>query len=249
MLYVSNRCILRRDISSEDREVISQIPDEAIHCGQIGQTCDGRYLTVCCTGERYSLLVKAPRKGGHATIFHRDHRHLSHLIPSTAHAALLSVAWTHWAGGETNQRLWIVAINGKEMRPLYHQKNGELVTHEAWSGDGRIAFTSGPFDRKPNTFSVKSVDPLTERTQMLAERGNFWHCCPNRDCSMVVADTNWPDDGIKLIDVPESDVKTLCYSNSSTAIHPHPCFSPDGRKVVYTSDLSGSPQIYVAELP
>ncbi len=31
--------------------------------------------------------------------------------------------------------------------------------------------------------------------------------------------------------------------------HPHPSFSPDEKAVVYTSDVSGHPQVYVAEIP
>ena len=31
--------------------------------------------------------------------------------------------------------------------------------------------------------------------------------------------------------------------------HPHPSFSPDETLVVYTSDVSGYPQLYVAEIP
>ena len=31
--------------------------------------------------------------------------------------------------------------------------------------------------------------------------------------------------------------------------HPHPSWSPDEKRVVYTSDVSGSPQVYVAEVP
>ncbi|MCC6391108.1 MAG: PD40 domain-containing protein, partial [Bryobacterales bacterium] len=31
--------------------------------------------------------------------------------------------------------------------------------------------------------------------------------------------------------------------------HPHPSFSPDERLVVYASDRTGHPQVYVVELP
>ncbi|MEO1999098.1 MAG: oligogalacturonate lyase family protein [Planctomycetaceae bacterium] len=31
--------------------------------------------------------------------------------------------------------------------------------------------------------------------------------------------------------------------------HPHPSFSPDGKWVTFTSDVSGSPQVYVVEVP
>jgi oligogalacturonide lyase len=30
--------------------------------------------------------------------------------------------------------------------------------------------------------------------------------------------------------------------------HPHPCFSPDSKKVVFTSDRHGKPAVYVVEL-
>jgi oligogalacturonide lyase len=31
--------------------------------------------------------------------------------------------------------------------------------------------------------------------------------------------------------------------------HPHPSWSPDEAQIIYTSDVSGFPQIYVAEVP
>ena len=31
--------------------------------------------------------------------------------------------------------------------------------------------------------------------------------------------------------------------------HPHPSFSPDERRVIYASDVSGHPQVYVSEIP
>ena len=31
--------------------------------------------------------------------------------------------------------------------------------------------------------------------------------------------------------------------------HPHPSFSPDGRRVAFTSDMTGRPQVYVVDVP
>jgi len=31
--------------------------------------------------------------------------------------------------------------------------------------------------------------------------------------------------------------------------HPHPSFSADGSSIYYTSDVTGEPQVYLAEIP
>ncbi len=249
ILYASGRRIVEKAIWGSEETTISSLPDGIRGSGMVGETCDGKNIVVCCTEGRTSCMVKMPRKGGPTTIFLRDQRHLSHLIPSPGYPGLLSVAWTLWGGGESSQRLWLVDLDDPVMKPLYAQPEGELVTHEAWSGNGKtIAFTAGPFVRRPNTFALKSVDPLTESTRTLATGGNFWHCCPNRDCTLVVADTNWPDIGIQLVDVEAGATTTLCSSRARTA-HPHPCLSPDGTKMVFSSDSTGVSQVYVAELP
>jgi len=101
---------------------------------------------------------------------------------------------------------------------------------------------------------------------------NAWHAVCNRSGTLMVADTNFPDIGLQLFDVRDGAGKprTLCYSRASSIgehwrgafpyangpvkvyapqhTHPHPSFSPDGRFVVYTSDISGHSQIYEVEL-
>ena len=84
----------------------------------------------------------------------------------------------------------------------------------------------------------------------------------------MVADTNHPDVGIQIFD-PRDGVgapTTLCHPQASNAgehwkgpfpyargpvkvyapqhTHPHPNFSPDGSRVVFTSDRTGHAQVY-----
>ncbi len=47
--------------------------------------------------------------------------------------------------------------------------------------------------------------------------------------------------------LPAIDARESTYGPQWT--HPHPAFSPDARRVVYTSDESGQPQVYVVDLP
>ena len=249
IFFIRGGRILKQGIDGGEVEEICSLPGVE-KFGQVGQICDGSHLVVCCNGEKESILVKCPRGGGDYSVFHRDPRHLSHLLPSPSNPSVLSVAWTRWGGGETSQRLWLTDLARGGTSPLYDQPEGELVTHEAWSGNGKwIGFTAGPFDRTPGSFSLRLIDPLGGDAVTIAEGGNYWHCCPNADGSLVVADTNWPDDGIQLVDVASGEVETLCLSRSSINVHPHPCFSPDGAKVAFTSDVSGSSQVYIVELP
>jgi len=249
ILFIRSGRVLRQALGGGRPEEIGVLPGTR-KFGQVGQTCDGKYLVVSCNMSSESLLVKFPRGGGDYSVFHRDPRHLSHLLPLPSDPELLSVAWTRWGGGEMPQRIWLTDLAKGGTRPLYDQPEGELVTHEAWSGDGRwLGFTAGPFDRKQGTFSLKLIDPRGRKTVDVADGGNFWHCCPNRDGSIIVSDTNWPDEGIQLVDSSSGEVETLCLSMSSIDTHPHPRFSPDGERVAFTSDVSGKSQVYVVELP
>ena len=87
----------------------------------------------------------------------------------------------------------------------------------------------------------------------------------------MVADTIYPDIGLQLFDPRPGagQPRPLCFPESSNAgahwntnhcpyddgpvnvyapqhTHPHPNFSPDGSRVVFTSDRTGHAQIYEA---
>jgi len=81
----------------------------------------------------------------------------------------------------------------------------------------------------------------------------FWHSSSSRDGKWIVSDTNWPNEGLKLVSVERGSFKTLLYPGNSAGhpqwTHPHPSLSPDGRKVLYNSDATGICQVYVAAIP
>ncbi|MEZ4681072.1 MAG: oligogalacturonate lyase family protein [Caldilineaceae bacterium] len=101
---------------------------------------------------------------------------------------------------------------------------------------------------------------------------NAWHPVCNRQGTQMVADTNFPDIGIQLFDPCDSigTPHTLCYPAASSMgehwagpfpydngpinvyapqhTHPHPSFSPDGKLVLYTSDVGGYAQLYEARI-
>ena len=79
----------------------------------------------------------------------------------------------------------------------------------------------------------------------------FWHSAASYDGEWIVADTSWPDVGLKLIHVPTGHWRTLCHplaEHDHAGVHPHPSISQDGRKVVFASDWTGVSQVYVAHV-
>jgi hypothetical protein len=249
VIYTRDRAIREAGLDGDDDRLVAEFPDGSRGLGIVGETADSRWLVA---GVRYSdrtEIAKVPRDGGEVVSVRRDPRYITHVVPSPTEPGTLSAAWNLGVIGESPQRLWRIEMGTGHMEPIYPQALGELVTHEAWSGDGRwIVFTSGPFTRWPGSFSIRRIDPFTGYYEIVVDGGNFWHCASNRDCSQVVSDTNWPDEGIQIVDVSEGQSTLLCESRCRDA-HPHPCFSPRGDEVLFTSDMTGSTQIYVAELP
>lgn len=64
------------------------------------------------------------------------------------------------------------------------------------------------------------------------------------------------NDFIYLVDIAAKKEIPLCYHGTSWTTkhgtpqdaHPHPCFTPDGRAVLFTSDREGKPCVYMAPI-
>ena len=85
----------------------------------------------------------------------------------------------------------------------------------------------------------------------LAQGPYFWHSAASFDGEWIVADTSWPDEGLKLVHVPTGHWRTLCHPHAEqehAGIHPHPSLSQDGRICVFGSDWTGVPQVYAAHV-
>jgi hypothetical protein len=81
----------------------------------------------------------------------------------------------------------------------------------------------------------------------------FWHSYATPDGEWIVADTNWPDEGLQLVNARTRRFRTHCYPQASQGhaqwTHPHPILSPDGKLVLFNSDRTGMAQLYLAKIP
>jgi oligogalacturonide lyase len=170
--------------------------------------------------------------------------------------------------GPLTDRVWITDRSGANNRRLYQREDRlQWVTHEVWIPGARgIAFVDWPRGMR-----IVSVDDGAVRW---LTRFPAWHAAPDRSGRYFVCDTNFPDVGLHVIavagDVEHSTARPLCaseatsegahwngpfpYNGGPVAVearqhtHPHPRFSPDNSRVVFTSDRTGHAQIYEVEL-
>ena len=165
--------------------------------------------------------------------------------------------------GPLTDRVWVVGRDGSNNRRVYQREDrNQWVTHEVWlPGRRAIAFVDWPR-------GMRLIDIETGQAEWL-HRFPAWHAAPDRDGKRFVCDTNFIDQGLHVIPVG-GQASFLCASEASSEgahwggpfpyndgpvavearqhTHPHPRFSPDGSRVVFTSDRSGHAQIYEVEL-
>ncbi|MBX7164706.1 MAG: oligogalacturonate lyase family protein [Pirellulales bacterium] len=171
--------------------------------------------------------------------------------------------WLRYAGPYTN-RLWVVRRDGTDHRLIYERDaaHKQWIVHEVWNP---LALELLTVDWP---HGMLGIDVLHGAVRTVCTF-NAWHAAVSRDGRWMVCDTNWPDRGLQLFDprAGGGQSRPLCLTRASNAgehwhtdhcpyddgpvavyapqhTHPHPNFSPDGSRVVFTSDVSGHAQVY-----
>ncbi|MEM7012514.1 MAG: oligogalacturonate lyase family protein [Verrucomicrobiota bacterium] len=171
-------------------------------------------------------------------------------------------------GGPYHSRIWTIRSDGTDNRLVYERNAAkkEWIVHETWRpGTMEILTANWPL-------GVIGIDVLTGKVRNVCSF-NAWHPMIDRVGTCMVADTKNPDIGLQIFDIMDGIGKPiqLCESEASSAgdhwnlghcpyddgpievfapqhTHPHPNFSPDGTRVVFTSDCTGQAQLYECEL-
>lgn len=166
-------------------------------------------------------------------------------------------------------RLWLVQSDGTNYRCVREQPSDLIITHEFWQPDGEAfvyVHRKGEGDAqesirkmRPGDLKEEIVMPCLPYAHFICDRQQRYMVgdCQGKDTPIHLQaaagrSEEVPNDFIYLIDVAHKTETPLCYHGTSwTAAHgnpqdahPHPCFSPDGKKVVFTSDKDGKPCIY-----
>ena len=220
---------------------------------------DDRYWAVPVKAGAVSRFVVIDTQSGrHEVILERDTIGHPEFHPSDN--TLIRYA------GPYGDRMWVICRDGTSNRLVYRRdvSKKEWIVHETWRpGTRELVVTNWPH----GVIGV-NIDTGTVRRVCTF---NAWHPAINRQGTLMCADTTFPDRGLMLFD-PRDSVGAphlLCASKSSNEgahwntdhcpyddgpvkvyapqhTHPHPSFSPDGRRVVFTSDCSGYAEVYEA---
>ena len=207
------------------------------------------------TGQREVILEKKGWLGHPQYRPHDDH----------------TVAYCHEGPHDlVDARMWFVDEDGRNVRCAKEHDSGESCTHEFWVPDGSamiyVSYLAGQADRW-----ICSLDPLTLKSRRLSPMPPCSHLMSNHNGTLIVgdgcdspadvADTNSHqvdnDPYLHLFDLQNGTARRVARHDSSWRVykgnrqvtHPHPSFTPDQKKILYSSDCDGEPALFLAEIP
>ena len=173
---------------------------------------------------------------------------IGHINTSPTHNNLLTFCHEGpW--GDVDNRIWGIDVETGKVWKIRARKGDESVGHEYWHADGeRIGYHGRNPDGTQFLGHARYDDTDHIEVSFPGKTGHIHSNTPE----LIVGDGGkvvrlWQWDGSAY-----SKPRALCRHDSSMKIqqlHVHPRFSPDGRHVLFTSDVSGYGNVYLAEVP
>ncbi|MFP4510300.1 MAG: oligogalacturonate lyase family protein [Spirochaetaceae bacterium] len=207
-------------------------------------------------------IVRVHRETGAAEIIHEDRCFISHLNPSPA----LPHVMTFCHEGPWNlvdQRIWGLNITTGDTWKIRDQSDGDLaIGHEYWFADGeRIGYHGRSRSGSAQSQGQHIYGHIRWDGSECVERWFPFHSTHfhSLDEQLIVGDGSpvalFTHHGVSQPFIQlfrwnggeYEGPRILAYHRSTfndQHAHPHPRFTPDGRHIIYTSDLTAYSNIY-----
>ena len=196
---------------------------------------------------------------GKVAILHEEKAWLNHLQFSPTDPKLLM--YCHEGPWHKLHRIWLINVETRAIRKIHERTvDREIAGHEFWSRDGRTIWFDVQIPRG-ETFFLAGYDLSADRETRYALTRNEWSvhynispdeklfCGDGGDPKSVAqaADGKWiylfEPDGTKLRSTRLANLAKHDYE-----LEPNAHFSPDGRWIIFRSNMHGVAHIYALAL-
>lgn len=159
-----------------------------------------------------------------------------------------------------NGRIWTIKPDGTACSPLVHPKDelddtpNVIVSHECFMPNGRhVLYTFFP-EIWGSDGSLRLYDFEEKREIDLGPVSDYSHPSPSPDSCYIAGDEARKEhldvNRLWLFDIETHKETPVCLHGSSFAprgnstqdAHPHPAFTPDGQRILFTSDRETGPE-------
>ena len=254
----------------EEREVWHM--EEAASVGYLSASPDGQYLTFAFSRERLWEMADTVsgrlKQSAHPQeeLFERFPRGGVAVVRTDGSEAWLAVdanvliSHAQFCPGDSNlilychegpwhkvQRMWLVHRDGTDCQPLYPQAPNEGIGHEFWGDSGRKIYYTAYGGRAPQGLWAINRSGAAPRCVLAGATHAHGTASPDEDI-FVVDELFGNRDHLWVAYGGSWEPKVLCRAESSWAkqkLHPHPRFLPTGKAVLFTSDRTGSGELYM----
>jgi len=154
-------------------------------------------------------------------------------------------------------RMWLLDVANEKCAPVPSQGADEWYEHEFWSADGqRICFHGGLAHDNTKGFCGWCSPDGTDYTKAYHSTSGraYAHYNLHSDGTTMVTDGEARPGCISKVHLQNGrqEFEILCRHDSYTfgddqRCHPHPSFTPDGTQVIFTSNRTGSSNIYLTD--
>jgi len=205
--------------------------------------------------ETTSTIMRVDAVTGHADeVFCKEKFWINHVHLNPHNSDL--ILFCHEYSGLPD-RMWLLNVSNGQCKPIPGQGVDEWYEHEFWSRDGeRICFHGGLLSDNTQGFCGWCSADGTNYTKAYHSTSGraYAHYNLHPDGQTMITDGEARPGCISKVHLRDERqvFEILCRHDSYTfgddqRCHPHPSFTPDGEHVIFTSNRTGTSNIYLTD--